>query len=92
MLQSALYERRSIQYYIFKGIQSDSTWCQNKIFSLERWYDPGLEKDWERRKLDLAREYRQERASYFRDLTMIQKDIRDTMIEYLNESQMERIL
>ena len=48
-------------------------------------------REWKQRKLDLAREYRQEKASYFRDLSMLNKDIRDTMLEYLKEKQMEEI-
>jgi len=83
MLGSALLERRQIQYDIFKDIEKDSVWCQNELFAIEKRYDPKLE--------NLTREYRQEKASYFQDLAMLNKDIRDTMLEYLKEKQMEAI-
>ena len=65
--------------------------CQNELFAIETRYDPKLEREWKHKKLDLTREYRQEKASYFRDLTMLNKDIRDTILEYLKEKQMEAI-
>jgi hypothetical protein len=91
MLGSALLERRQIQCDIFKDIEKDSVWCQNELFAIETRYDPKLEREWKHKKLDLTREYRQEKASYFRDLAMLNKDIRDTMLEYLKEKQMEAI-
>ena len=88
MLGGARLKRRQIRYEIFKDIEKDSVWCQNELFAIEARYDPKLEREWKQRKLDLAREYRQEKASYFRDLSMLNKDIRDTMLEYLKEKQM----
>ena len=89
MLSTALDERKKITTDLFNNIQKDSTWCQNQIFEIEKLYDPKLEREWKRNMLDLNREHRQEQASYFRDLTMIQTDIRDTMLEYFKEKQME---
>jgi hypothetical protein len=91
MLRAALYERRKIQYDIFRDIQKDSIWCQNQLFAIEKAYDPALDRPWKLRKLDLGHEYRQERAAYFRDLTMLQKEIRDTMLDYIKENQMEAL-
>jgi len=39
--------------------------------------------------LDLNREQRQERTAYFRDVSMIQQELRDTMLEYIKERQMD---
>lgn len=89
MLSTALDERKKITSYLFANIQKDSTWCQNQIFEIEKLYDPKLEREWKRNMLDLNRESRQERTAYFRDLTMIQKEMRDTMLEYIKERQME---
>ena len=89
MLAQALYQRKVIKSELFQNIQKDSTWCQNQMFEIEKLYDPKLEREWKRNMLDLNRERRQEQAAYFRDLTMIQKDIRDTMIEYIKEKQMD---
>jgi len=89
MLTQALDERRKITTDIFANIQKDSTWCQNQIFEIEKLYDPKLEREWKRNMLDLRKERRQERTAYFRDLTMIQKELRDTMLDYIKERQME---
>ena len=89
MLWQALDERRKIKTGIFHTIQKDSIWCQNQIFEIEKLYDPKLEKDWKNRMLDLNREQRQERTAYFRDVSMIQQELRDTMLEYIKERQMD---
>lgn len=92
MLVSALHQRRKIKSQIFSDIEKDSVWCQNEIFGIEQLYDPRLEHEWKQRKLDLNREYRQERASYFRDLTTLESELRDTMLDYIKESQMNQLL
>ena len=91
MLTQALGERRQIKTDLFQNIQKDSTWCQNQIFGIEKLYDPKLEREWKRNMLDLNRERRQEQTSYFRDLTMIQQELRDTMLEYIKERQMDSL-
>lgn len=91
MLSQALSERRDIKTDIFHNIQKDSIWCQNQIFEIEKLYDPKLEREWKRNMLDLNREQRQERTSYFRDVSMIQKELRDTMLEYIKERQMDQL-
>jgi len=89
MLSTALDERKKITTDLFENIQNDSTWCQNQIFEIEKLYDPKLEREWKRNMLDLNRERRQEQTAYFRDLTMIQQELRDTMLEYIKEKQMD---
>ena len=89
MLTQALGERQKIKTDLFQNIQKDSTWCQNQIFEIEKLYDPKLEREWKRNMLDLNRERRQEQTSYFRDLTMIQQELRDTMLDYIKEKQMD---
>ena len=91
MLTKALGERQKIKTDLFQNIQKDSTWCQNQIFEIEKLYDPKLEREWKRNMLDLNRERRQEQTSYFRDLTMIQQELRDTMLEYIKEKQMDSL-
>jgi len=89
MLSQALQERQKITTDLFQNIQKDSTWCQNQMFEIEKLYDPKLEREWKRNMLDLNRERRQERTAYFRDLTIIKKEMRDTMLEYIKERQMD---
>ncbi len=89
MLSSALYERRSIQHDIMQGIEKDIALCQNELFAIEKLYDPTLERHWKLRKLDLNRESRLGQASYWGDLGRVHQEIRDTMIDYIKERQME---
>lgn len=91
MLSVALQERKNIQAEVLSTIQSDQTRCQKQLFAIENLYDPKLNTDWEKRKLDLDREQRQHQTAYFRDLAMIHQDIRYTMLEYQKEKQMEEI-
>ena len=91
MLSIALQERKNIQADVLKSLQSDQTACQNQLFKIENLYDPKLNTDLEKRKLDLEREQRQHQTAYFRDLSMIHKELRETMIEYLKENQMEEL-
>jgi hypothetical protein len=91
MLTHALDERKKITIDLFQNIQKDSTWCQNQIFEIEKLYDPKLEREWKRNMLDLNRERRQERTAYFRDVSMIQQELRDTMLEYIKERQMDAL-
>lgn len=92
MLVTALQQRRKIKSEVFSDIEKDSVWCQNEIFGIEKLYDPRLEREWKQRKLDLNREYRQEKTSYFRDLTSLESELRDTMLDYIKESQMNKLL
>jgi hypothetical protein len=92
MLVSALNQRKKIKRDVFSDIEKDSVWCQNEIFGIEQLYDPRLEREWKQRKLDLNREYRQEKTSYFRDLTTLESELRDTMLDYIKESQLNQLL
>ena len=91
MLAIAMEERKNIQQNIFKSLESDHSSCQKKLFEIEPLYDPKLNTDWEKKKLDLEREYRQHQTAYFRDLSMIQNELRETIIEYMKEKQMEEL-
>jgi hypothetical protein len=45
----------------------------------------------ERMKFDLGREKRMEQASYFRDTAMLNKELKDALIDYIKERQNERL-
>jgi hypothetical protein len=92
MLYQALQERKFIKEEITDRISKDMTSCQNHIWAIEDTSYFRLQEEWQRRKFDLQREERQERAAYFRDVNMIQKELRDTMIEYHKEKQMEDLM
>ena len=89
MLQTGLYERRYINQKVNEHIESDLTKCQNHIFALENVSYFSMQRDWEEKKFDLWKELRMEQTGYFRDVSMLQKEWRDTMLEYITEKQSE---
>ena len=91
MLRTALYERKAIKKDVINYIESDLTKCQNHLFQVEGKSYFSLQKDWEQKRFDLWKEFRQEQVSYFRDLQMLHQEIRDTEIEYIQEKQTEDI-
>jgi hypothetical protein len=91
MLMIALYERKTIQEAVTNQIEYDLTRCQNYIFKLENVSYFSMQQEWERKKFDLSKELRMEQTSCFRDIQMIQKELRDTMLEYIKEKQTEAL-
>jgi len=89
MLQTALYERRDINQDVSQQIESDLNKCQVHIFALENVSYFTLQRDWEQKKFDLWKELRMEQTGYFRDVSMLQKELRDTVLEYITEKQSE---
>ena len=87
MLQTGFYERRYINQDVSKQIESDLTKSPNNIIALENVSYFSMQRDWEEKKFDLWKELRMEQTSYFRDVSMIQKELRDTMLEYITEKQ-----
>ena len=43
-------------------------------------------------KKDLERQKRMEEVNYFRDLALLQKDLKDTIIEYLSEQNKQNLI
>lgn len=91
LLTSAIQERQQIAANLTRSIDDNLHSCQDHIFQLEYSTYAGLVPEWERRKLDLEKERRNEMTSYFRDLSNIKKELRDTFIEYIKEKQSEAL-
>lgn len=91
MLFGELLDRKAIGESVTTQIEADIARCQNHLFSLENVSYFTLQQDWERKKFDLYKELRQEQTSCFRDIQMIKRDLRDTMLEYIKEKQTEAI-
>ena len=93
LLLIQLSQRKVINYNIFTGIDSDSCKLQGLIFQMgDKAYL--LDKSRiqvEKMKFDLEREKRMEQASYFRDTAMLNKDLKDALIDYIKERQNERL-
>ena len=83
-LIEAIDRRRLIKEGNLYGIEVDLSRCQNLLFELGyRVYRRDRQwKDLETRKLDLFREKRLEESGYFRDLTLLGKELRDTVSYY----------
>jgi hypothetical protein len=43
-------------------------------------------------KKDLEKQKRMEEVNYFRDLSLLQKDLKDTIIEYLSEQNKQSLI
>lgn len=83
-LVEAIESRKLIRERNLYGIEQDLSRCQNLLFDLGYriyWRDRQW-KDLETRKLDLFREKRLEESAYFRDITFLGKELRDTMNYY----------
>jgi hypothetical protein len=89
MLGNAIEHRRKISQDLQFSIDTDISKCQQQIFDLEHTTYFALQRDWELKKFDLEKEKRQELTSYFRDLTMIEKEIRESKLELFKEKQTE---
>ena len=46
----------------------------------------------EKMKKELERQKRMEEVNYFRDLALLQKDLKDTIIEYLSEQNKQNLI
>ena len=89
-----LKNRRGINQSILYQIDSDSCRVQSLQHDLGlRAYAMGADRlTLEKLKLDLERQKRMEQVSYFRDTGMLNKDLKDTLIEYLEEVQKSEFL
>ena len=84
-----LEQRKKINQEILYGIGKDSSMAQNLLFEMGyRVYRMDRERlSIEKIKFDLETQKRMEEASYFRDTGLLNKDLKDTLIQYLGEVQ-----
>jgi hypothetical protein len=89
-----LKDRKGISRSILYQIDSDSCRVQSMQYDLgPRAYIMGADRlALEKLKLDLERQRRMEQVSYFRDTGMLNKELKDTLIEYLEEVQKSQFL
>ena len=89
-----LRRRKEINQHILYQIDYDSCRVQNLYFDLgDRAYAVGADRlTIEKLKLDLERQRRMEQVSYFRDTGMLNTDLKDTLIQYLEEVQKSEFL
>jgi hypothetical protein len=89
-----LEQRKKINQEVLYEIDKDSCKAQSLIFEMgHRVYR--IDRDritLEKTKLDLESQKRLEEVSYFRDTGLLNKDLKDTLIQYLSEVQKSKIL
>ena len=89
-----LDQRKQINQEILYEIDKDSCKAQTLIFEMGyRAYRMDRERlTLEKVKFDLESQKRLEEVSYFRDTGLLNKDLKDTLIQYLGEVQKSKIL
>ena len=89
-----LDQRKQINHGILYEIDKDSSRAQTLIFEMGyRGYR--IDRDrlaLEKVKFDLESQKRLEEVSYFRDTGLLNKDLKDALIQYLSEVQKSKIL
>jgi hypothetical protein len=89
-----LEQRKKINQEVLYDIDKDSCKAQNLIFEMGyRVYR--MDKDritLEKTKLDLESQKRLEEVSYFRDIGMLNRDLTETLIQYLSEVQKTKLI
>ena len=89
-----LEQRKQINHEILSQIEKDNCTAQNLIFEMGcRAYRMDRDRlTLEKVKFDLENQKRMEEANYFRDTGLLNKDLKDTLIQYLSEVQKSKIL
>ena len=82
-----LSQRKEISQEVLNQIDADSCYVQNLIFAMgPKKYQMDRDRIFlERMKFDLERQRRLEQVSYFRDTGLLNRDLKDTLIDYLGE-------
>ena len=89
-----LDQRKQINQEVLYEIDKDSCKAQTLIFEMGyRGYRMDRDRlTLEKVKFDLEGQKRLEEVSYFRDTGLLNKDLKDTLIQYLSEVQKSKIL
>jgi hypothetical protein len=89
-----LDQRKQINQEVLYEIDKDSCKAQTLIFEMGyRGYRMDRERlTLEKVRFDLEGQKRLEEVSYFRDTGLLNKDLKDTLIQYLSEVQKSKIL
>jgi len=91
MLASEIYQRYDLKNENLYQICLDQCTCRNLILLMGESFLDNRRIELERKIIDLEQEKRRERSDYFRDILFLRKDLRDTLIEKLEEAQKEKM-
>ena len=95
MILVGIEERKKIKQENLYRIDLDSCDCTNMIFQMPPYRKYGFDRERltvEKMKKDLEKQKRMEEVNYFRDLALLQKDLKDTIIEYLSEQNKQSLI
>jgi len=95
MILSGIEVRRSIKQENLYRIDKDSCDCTTMILQMPFYRRYGFHRERmmiEKMKKDLESQKRMEEVNYFRDLAFLQKDLKDTIIEYLSERNKQSLV
>ena len=87
MLISEVYKRYELKKDNLNQIDLDQCECRNLIYLLGDMYLDKKRIDIERKIIDLGQEKRKEQAGCFRDILFLKKELRESLIEKLEEEQ-----
>ena len=88
MLNTDLFQRYDLKKKSLYQINIDQCTCRNlKYLMGDRDYMNRRKIEFERKILDLEQEKRREEASFFRDILFLRKELRESMVEKLEEEQ-----
>ena len=87
MLVSDIYQRHKLQEDNLYHIDLDQCACQTLINRMPPAIWDKKRMDVERKIIDLEQEKRREQTDYFRDILFLKKELRETLIEKLEEQQ-----
>lgn len=91
MILKEIDQRRILKDDNLYRICLDQCTCRNLIHQIGTTYMDKRWVDLERKTIDLEQEKRQEITGYFRDILLLRKELRESIIEDLEESQKKDI-
>lgn len=87
MVLSEIYQRRQLKERNIYQICCDQCSCRNLIYLVGDMYMDRRRIELERKIIDLEQEKRREKSGYFRDILFLKKELRESLIEHLEEQQ-----
>lgn len=87
MLISEIYNRYELKKENIYQIDLDQCACRNLIYLMGDVYLDRRRIDLERKIIDLGQEKRSEQAGCFKDILFLKKELRESLIEKLEEEQ-----
>ena len=87
MILSEIDQRRILKEENIHQIGLSQCTCRGMIYELKQRYLDRRVVDLEKKMIDLEQEKRQEQTGYFRDILFLRKELRETIVEKLEEEQ-----